>query len=153
MKTPALTTVALALAAAPAAHAADWNFAFNQGVAEYSVGSLADGGSSVALSCSEGGVTPGSVGVQVRRAGFTPAANQPVTFIVGRQQVAMFTDADGFVSYGSVAAAPRFRALWQMLRSGKALTVKYGPGAPLSFPLAGAAKLLGPVPCPKQLSR
>lgn len=64
----------------------------------------------------------------------------------------MFTDSDGFVSYGSVAIAPRFRALWQMLRAGGSVQVKYGPGAPMSFPLGGAAKLLGPVPCPKQLS-
>lgn len=160
MKTITLAISALALAAAPAAlaaapatPAADWNFAFNQGVAEYSVGSFAEGGSSVALSCSEGGVAPGSVGVQVRRAGFKPVRAEPVTFTVGKRQVQMFTDADGFVGYGSVAAAPRFRTLWQMLRSGKALTVNYGPGAPMSFTLAGAAKLLGPVPCPKQLSR
>lgn len=148
----AIAMAATASLAGPAA-AAGWNFGFNQGVAEYSVGSFADDGDSVSLSCSEGGVTPGSVGVQVRRAGFTPGKAEPVTFTVGNRRVQMFTDAGGFVSYGSVAAAPRFRTLWQMLRSGRSLTVRYGPGAPLTFPLAGAAKLLGPVPCPKQLSR
>ena len=147
-----VAAVALLIAGSPASAAA-WNFAFNQGVAEYSVGSFAPNGSSVSLSCSEGGVAPGSVGVQVRRAGFTPAAGEPVTFTVGKRQVAMATDAGGFVNYASVAAAPRFRMLWQMIRTGAgAMTVKYGGGAPLSFPLGGAAKLLGPVPCPKQLA-
>ena len=142
--------VAWCVIAGSTAHAAGWTFAFNQGVAEYSVGSFAANGSSVSLSCSEGGVAPGSVDVHVRRAGFTPAKGEPVTFTVGKRQVTMFTNADGMVSYGSVAVAPRFRALWQMLRAGGSMTVKFGPDAPLSFPLSGAAKLLGPVPCPKQ---
>ncbi|TRW14243.1 hypothetical protein [Glacieibacterium frigidum] len=149
----ALLLAAGLAATATAAEAAAWNFAFNQGIAEYSAGSFAEGGSSVALSCAESGVAPGSVSVSVRRAGFTPAKAEPVTFRVGTREVRMFTDAGGSVSYGSVAVAPRFRALWQMLGTGRGtLTVKYGPGAPMSFPLTGAAKLFGPVPCPKQLS-
>lgn len=134
------------------AQATGWNMAFNQGVAEYSAGSFAPGGSSVSLSCAEGGIAPGSVEVRVRRANFNPKMREPVIFTVGKRQLTMFTDADGAVGYSSVAAAPRFRTLWQMLRTGRMVKIGFGPGAPLSFSLAGAARQLGPVPCLKQLA-
>ena len=126
--------------------------AFNQGIAEYSVGSFASGGSSLALSCDESGAAPDAVEVHIRRANFKPKMHEPVIFTVGKQQLTMYADADGTVAYRSAAVAPRFRALWQMLRTGHSVRIRFGPGEPLSFPLAGAAKLLGPVPCPKQLA-
>jgi len=148
----AMLIFAYAPLASSAADAGGWNFAFNQGIAEYRVGSFTPGGSSLSLSCAEGGVAPGTVEVRVRRAHFKLQSREPVVFSVGKQQVPMFTDADGAVRYSGLEVAPRFKALWRLLRTGSTVHVKFGPGAPLSFPLTGAAKLLGPVPCPKQLA-
>lgn len=134
------------------AAASAWNFNFNQGIAEYAVGDFTPGHSHLALYCAESGMKPGQVSVILSRAGFTPAAPTPATFTTGGGSVTLNLDAKGEISYASVAAAPRFRELWRLLSTGKSLTIAYGPGAPLSFPLTGAGKLLTSKVCPKQLA-
>lgn len=144
---------ALAVALPLPAVAADsaWHFNFQQGIAEYAVGSFAEGGSNLALYCTEAGVRPGSVSVTLHRAGFTPAAGTAATFTTERGRVTLFVDREGSVAYPSLAVAPRFRALWQLLATSRTLRVSYGPGRPMVFPLRGAGALLGRTVCPRQL--
>jgi hypothetical protein len=41
------------------------------------------------------------------------------------------------------AAASEFQALWRLLTDARTLRISYGPGEPMTFPVAGAAELLG----------
>ena len=147
--------IAAAACVAASAHAAEnrWSFGFGQGVAEYAVGSFAEGSSHLALSCAESGLEPGSVSVDLARAGFAPRGPTPATFITDRGEVTVPLDAQGWAHYSNLAAAKDFQALWRLLASARTLRVSYGPGAPMTFPVAGAAELLeGPV-CSKQLAQ
>jgi len=147
----------LAVAAAcvaTSAHAGEdrWSFAFGQGVAQYAVGSFLDGSSHLALSCAEAGLEPGSASVDLARAGFAPPGPTPATFITDKGQVTMVFDARGWARYPNLAAS-EFQALWRLLATARTLNVAYGPGAPMRFPVAGAAELLGDTVCPKQLAQ
>src|SRR6186713_2307347 len=106
-----LTAAAACIAAS--AHAAEdrWSFGFGQGVAEYAVGSFADGSSHLALSCAESGLRPGSVSVDLVRAGFAPRGPTPATFITDKGQVTLMFDARGWADYPRLAAASDFQAL------------------------------------------
>ena len=130
----------------------EWSFAFGQGVGEYAVGSFAEGSSHLALSCAEAGLNPGSASVSLARAGFTPRGPTPATFTTDKGTVTLTLGADGTADFPS-AAAPQFAALWRLLANGRALRVSFGPGAPMPLPLTGAATLLGPTVCPKQLAQ
>ena len=147
-----LTAAAACIAAS--AHAAEdrWSFGFGQGVAEYAVGSFLEGSSHLALSC-DSGLNPGSVSVDLARAGFTPAGPTPATFITDKGQVTLSFDAQGWAHYPNLAAASDFQTLWRLLASARTLRVSYGPGEPVTFPVAGAAELLGETVCPKQLAQ
>ena len=154
MRTCRSLAVAAACVAA-SAHAAEdrWSFAFGQGVAQYAVGSFADESSHLALSCAESGLEPGSVSVDLARAGFTPRGPTPATFITDKGQVTLSFDAQGWAHYPKLAAASEFQTLWRLLADAKTLRISYGPGAPMTFPVAGAAELLGGTVCPKQLAQ
>jgi hypothetical protein len=140
---------------AASANAAEdrWSFAFGQGIAQYAVGSFTDGSSHLALSCAEAGLEPGSVSVSLSRAGFTPRGPTPATFVTDKGQVTVLFDAQGWARYATLAAASEFQALWRLLATAKTVRITYGPGAPMSFPLEGAAELLGDTACPKQLAQ
>jgi hypothetical protein len=137
--------------AAPAAERS-WSFDFGQGIGEYAIGSFIEGGSHLALSCAEAGAAPGSASVSLARAGFVPKAATPATFVTDKGKVALTLDTQGSVNFPS-SSAPEFRRLWHLLASGRTLRIDYGPGAPMSLPLKGAAKLLGKTVCPRQLAR
>ena len=146
---------AVAACVAASAHAAEdrWTFAFGQGVAQYAVGSFLEGSSHLALYCAEAGLDPGSVSVDLARAGFAPRGPTPATFVTDKGKVTLSFDAQGWAHYPNLATASDFRTLWRLLAGARTLRVSYGPGAPMTFPVAGAAELLeGPV-CPKQLAQ
>ena len=130
-----------------------WSFDFGQGVGEYAVGSFVDRSSHLALSCAEAGIDPGSVSVDLVRAGFTPTGPTPATFITDKGRVTLRLDAEGWARWPTLAESPEFQALWRLLAQARTLRIEYGPGAPMSLAVAGAAELFeGPV-CPKQLAR
>jgi hypothetical protein len=147
--------IAAAACVAASAHAAEdrWSFGFGQGIAEYAVGSFAEGSSHLALSCAESGLKPGSVSVDLARAGFLPRGPTPATFITDKGQVTMSFDAQGWAAYPNLAAASDFRTLWRLLATAKTLRISYGPGEPMTFPVAGAAQLLGGTVCSEQLAQ
>ena len=147
--------IAAAACVAASAHAAEdrWGFAFGQGVAQYAVGSFLEGSSHLALSCAESGLDPGSVSVDLARAGFAPRGPTPATFITDKGQVTLSFDAQGWAHYPNLAAASDFQTLWRLLASAKALRISYGPGEPMTFPVAGAAELLGGTVCSEQLAQ
>ena len=154
MRTCRSLAVATACVAA-SAHAAEdrWSFAFGQGIAQYAVGSFLEGSSHLALSCAWSGLNPGSVSVDLARAGFTPRGPTPATFITDKGQVTLSFDARGWAHYPKLAAASEFQTLWRLLADARTLRISYGPGAPMTFPVAGAAELLaGPV-CSEQLAQ
>jgi len=148
-----LTVVAACVAAS--AHAAEdrWSVGFGQGVAEYAVGSFREGSSHLALSCAESGLEPGSVSVDLVRAGFSPRGPTPATFITDKGQVTLSFDAQGWAHYPKLAAANEFQTLWRLLAEARTLRISYGPGAPMTFPVAGAAELLGGAVCSEQLAQ
>ena len=152
------TCRSLAVAAAcvtASAHAAEdrWSFAFGQGIAQYAVGSFLEGSSHLALSCAESGLDPGSVSVDLARAGFAPRGPTPATFITDKGQVTLSLDAQGWARYPNLAAASDFQALWHLLATARTLRISYGPGAPMTFPVTGAAELLDEAVCAKQLAQ
>ena len=105
------------------------------------------------MSCAEAGLEPGSASVALARAGFAPRGPTPATFITDKGQVTLSFDAQGWVRYPDLAAANDFQTLWRLLADARTLRVSYGPGAPMTFPVAGAAELLGETVCPKQLAQ
>ena len=148
-----MLSVAVIGPATGAQAAADrWSFDFGQGVGEYAVGSFAEGGSHLALSCAEAGVAPGSRSVSLTRAGFAPTAPTAATFITDKGRATVTLDAQGWARFPD-QAAPEFRNLWRLIGSARTLRVAYGAGAPMTFPVAGAAELLGRTVCPRQLAR
>jgi hypothetical protein len=148
-------SAAVALCVAASADAAEdrWSLDFGQGVAEYAVGSFAEGGSHLALSCAEAGVQPGSVSVSLVRGGFTPVGPTRARFVTDQGAVTLLLDANGAARFRSLSAATEFRSLWQLLAKARTLRIDYGPGAPMRFPVAGAAELLGGTICPKQVAQ
>lgn len=129
-----------------------WSFAFGQGVAEYAVGSFETGASHLALSCAEAGIAPGTVSVNLARAGFAPTAPTTATFMTDAGRARLRLDADGSARSPTLAA-PAFARLWRLIATAKSLRVAYGPGEPMTLPAAGAAELLGKTVCPKQLAQ
>ena len=154
MRIGCFLAIAAACVAGGASAAQDrWTLGFGQGVAEYAVGSFADGASHLSLSCSEAGLEPGSVSIWLVRAGYAPGRPTPATFATDAGEVAVTLDADGWAKYPSLTAAPEFARLWRLLGSAKTLRVSYGPGAAMTFPVAEAGDLFGGAACPKQLAR
>ena len=105
------------------------------------------------MSCAESGLEPGSVSVDLVRAGFSPRGPTPATFITDKGQVTLSFDAQGWAHYPKLAAANEFQTLWRLLAEARTLRISYGPGAPMTFPVAGAAELLGGAVCSEQLAQ
>jgi hypothetical protein len=147
-----LFAAAVCSTAGPAGAAEDrWSFDFGQGVGEYAIGSFQEGGSHLALSCSEAGDTPSS-SISLARAGFVPAKPTVATFVTDKGRATVKLDAGGWVRFKN-QAAPEFRNLWRLIGAARTLRIAYGPGAPMILPVAGAADLLGSNVCPRQLAR
>jgi hypothetical protein len=140
-----LALYAWQVVAANADPAGRWNFAYNNGITEYSTGTWdATTGAALIVSCSD---RSASVVAQISGKVAPPRSRLLLTFATrkGTNPIAVLTDAAG--SAEMPARSTDFTRLWAALRGGDIVTVSYEDGRSGVLSLAGAAATLPRQPC------
>jgi hypothetical protein len=127
-----------------------WNFSFGQGIGEYSTGTWdAPTGGALLVNCR---TTDGTASIMTQINGKEPPANSAITLTTssrrGSHEMRFATDAKGGIELGKFTTSKQVRELWSNLRQGDIVTIRYADGQSSVQSLVGAAKVLGPTPCP-----
>ncbi|UVO52191.1 hypothetical protein M0208_17355 [Sphingomonas sp. SUN019] len=127
-----------------------WNFSFGQGIGEYSTGTWdSPTGGALLVNCR---TTDGTASIMTQIDGKEPPANSAITLTTssrrGSHEMRFATDARGGIELGKSARSKQLRELWSNLRQGDIVTIRYADGQSSVQSLVGAAKVLGPRPCP-----
>jgi hypothetical protein len=127
-----------------------WSFSFGQGIGEYSTGTWdSQTGGALLINCR---TTDGTASIMTQIKGKEPPANSAITLTTssrrGSHEMRFATDAKGGIELGKSTSSKQLRELWSNLRQGDVVTIRYADGQSSVQSLDGAAKVLGPTPCP-----
>ncbi|WBH18069.1 hypothetical protein [Sphingomonas radiodurans] len=126
-----------------------WSSSFGQGNMEYLTGEWdAATGGALLLNCS----TPNnSASLSTQIAGQSPPPGSDLTLAVQRgrasQTLRFRAGPQGSVAFGRSASSAPLRQLWEALRAGDTVTIRYADGRSSVQSLAGAARTLPARPC------
>ena len=121
-----------------------WVIGSGQGTVEYSIYNDNTDKTYFIISDASDGVS-GEVEVYLSIGGKSPKPQSTVQIQVGPNRVDFMADEGGSISTACRVCAANFDALWQMMRAGKVMQVRFD-GRAATFSLSGSSRVLGSEP-------
>lgn len=125
-----------------------WWSGWGQGTSEYGFKNDSAGSDKIYIACGEQETT-----IRFTVGGKSPPPKSTVFVTIGDEEYTIITNEWGDGTTNCRVCADNFIALWEAIREGQTMWVRYADGRATRFPLAGADKVLEPDACTTDFAR